>query len=125
MIALDSSALVTYLAGGRGAAIDAVDVALGEQQACLPPVVLTELTSDPTLDADIAALFRSLPVLEIREGYWQRAGELRARVRARGGKARLADTLVAQSCLDHDVPLLTLDRDFRAFVREAGLRLLP
>ena len=125
MIALDSSALITYLAGGRGAAIDAVDVALGEQQACLPPVVLTELTSDPALDPDIAALFRSLPLLEIRDGYWQRAGELRARVLARGGKARLADTLVAQSCLDHDVPLITLDRDFRAFVREAGLRLLP
>lgn len=125
MIALDSSALITYLAGGRGTALDAVDVALGEQQACLPPVVLTELTSDPTLAADIAALFRSLPLLEIRDGYWQRAGELRARVLARGGKARLADTLVAQSCLDHDVPLITLDRDFRTFVRAAGLRLLP
>jgi predicted nucleic acid-binding protein len=125
VIALDSSALITYLAGGRGVAVAAVDVALGEQQACLPPVVLTELTSDPTLDAEIAALFRSLPLLEIRDGYWQRAGELRARVLARGGKARLADTLVAQSCLDHDVPLITLDRDFRTFVREAGLRLLP
>lgn len=125
MIALDSSALITYLAGGQGAAVDAVDVALGEQQACLPPVVLTELTSDPGLDAEIAALFRSLPLLEIRDGYWQRAGELRARVLARGGKARLADTLVAQSCLDHDVALITLDRDFRTFVREAGLRLLP
>lgn len=125
MIALDSSALITYLAGGGGAAVEAVDVALAEQQACLPPVVLTELTSDPALDADIAVLFRSLPLLEIRDGYWQRAGELRARVLTRGGKARLADTLVTQSCLDHDVPLITLDRDFRMFVREAGLRLLP
>ena len=125
MIALDSSALISYLAGGRGPAVDAVDVALGEQQACLPPVVLTELTSDPTLDAELAALFRSLPRLEVRDGYWQRAGELRARVLARGGKARLAATLVAQSCLDHDVPLITLDREFRTFVREAGLRLLP
>lgn len=65
------------------------------------------------------------PLLEIRDGYWQRAGELRARVLARGAKARLADTLVAQSCLDQDAALITLDDDFRAFVLDARLRLLP
>ena len=125
MIALDSSALIAYLSGARTALTDAVDIALGERQACLPPVVLTELTSEPRLSADVAALFRSLPLLDVADGYWSRAGELRGRLLARGYKARLADTLVAQSCIDHDVGLITLDRDFRHFVRHGGLRLVP
>jgi predicted nucleic acid-binding protein len=124
VIALDSSALITYLAGGRGQAMETLDIVLAEQQACLPPVVLTELTSDPNLPLELADLFRSLPLLEVTDGYWLRAGELRARLMARGTKARLADTLVAQSCLDHDVSLITLDRDFRHFAKFAGLRLL-
>jgi len=35
----------------------------------------------------------------------------------------LADTLIAQSCIDHDVRLVTRDDDFRHFVRLGGLRL--
>jgi len=71
----------------------------------------------------VKQLFMQLPVLEVTEGYWQRAGLLRARVLARGRRARLADTLIAQSCLDHDLPLITRDADFRHFATLAGLRL--
>jgi predicted nucleic acid-binding protein len=45
-------------------------------------------------------------------------------VLASGRKARLGDALIAQSCIDAKVPLLTRDRDFRAFARAAGLRLI-
>ena len=65
-----------------------------------------------------------LPLVEVRPGYWQRAGELRARVLAKRRKARLGDALIAQSCIDHGIPLLTRDRDFRAFADAAGLDLL-
>jgi predicted nucleic acid-binding protein len=51
------------------------------------------------------------------------AGALRVRLLRRGLKARIADTLIAQSCIDHDVALLTRDRDFRNFAAQAGLRL--
>ena len=124
MIALDSSALIAYLQGDDGPAAQAVEVVLAERQACLPPVVLTEITSDPTLPPRVAALVKSLPLLSSDEGYWERAGMLRARVLARGQKARLADTLIAQSCVDHGVALVAADADFRRFVRIGGLRLL-
>jgi predicted nucleic acid-binding protein len=39
-------------------------------------------------------------------------------------RARLGDALIAQSCLDHQVRLITRDRDFRHFARAAGLRLV-
>jgi predicted nucleic acid-binding protein len=50
---------------------------------------------------------------------------LRSRVLAAGRRARLADTLIAQSCLDHDVSLVTADRDFRHFAKAGKLRVLP
>jgi predicted nucleic acid-binding protein len=39
-------------------------------------------------------------------------------------QARLGDALIAQSCLDHAVALLTRDRDFRAFAAAARLDLV-
>jgi predicted nucleic acid-binding protein len=52
-----------------------------------------------------------------------RAGLLRAELLRGILKAQLADCLIAQSCIDHDIPLITYDRDFRHFVH-AGLKLL-
>lgn len=124
MIALDSSSLIHYLAGSRAADTAAVDTALAESQACLPPVVLSELLSDPKLPGELVDLLLQVPLLETLPGFWERAGRLRARVLARGRKARLADSLIAQACLDHEVPLVMRDGDFRAF-GSAGLSLLP
>jgi hypothetical protein len=63
-------------------------------------------------------------MIEIEAGYWQRAGALRAKVLAKRRKARLGDALIAQSCIDRGVPLLTRDRDFRSFAQSADLNLL-
>lgn len=124
MIALDTSSLVHYLGGSAGADVDAVDVALAHGQACLPPVVLSEVLSDPKLPQRLEEALLQIPVLGLEPGYWERAGRLRALVIGGGHEAKLADTLIAQSCLDHDVPLVTRDPDFRHF-RTAGLRVLP
>jgi hypothetical protein len=124
MIALDTSSLAAYLSNETGGDVDAVEVALAERQACLPPAVLAELLSDPKLPAKTAALFKALPQLPVTDGYWERVGALRADVIARGRKARLADALIAQSCLDHEVPLITRDADFRNFSRVRDLQLI-
>ena len=86
MIALDSSALIAYLEGGKGAAVEAVEVALSERQACLPPVVLTELVSDPALPVEVAALLGELPLLGVEDGYWERAGRLAPACSRRGAR---------------------------------------
>jgi len=82
------------------------------------------LLSDPKVSEPVKGLFMQLPMLEVTDGFWQRAGLLRARLLARGRRARLADTLIAQACLDHDLPLVTRDSDFRHFVELAGVRLV-
>jgi predicted nucleic acid-binding protein len=124
VIALDSSAAIAFLSGAVGRVADAAASALDQQHACLPPVVLAELLSEPTLRSDVATLLKSLPRLDVLDGYWERSGELRRAVLKRSLRARLADTLIAQSCIDHRVPLVTGDRDFRHF-RKHGLVLLP
>ena len=124
MIAVDTSSLVVFLAGGTGPDIDLVDRAVVSRELAIPPAVLAEVIGDPSRGEEAGALLAPLSMLEPSEGYWQRAGLLRARVLAGGFKARLGDALIAQSCLNHDVPLITRDRDFRHFVR-LGLTLLP
>ncbi len=124
MIAIDTSSFVAYLSGASGPDVEVTAVALQHGQAVLPPVVLSELLSDPALPASVGRLFVRLPLLELTEGYWERTGLLRSRLLRQGRKARLADALIAQSCLDHEVELVTRDRDFRHFASEAGLRLL-
>ncbi len=69
-------------------------------------------------------MFKQLPILPVTEGYWERVGRLRADVIARGRTARLADALIAQSCLDNDVLLITRDADFENFARVRDLDLL-
>jgi len=123
VIAADTSTVIAYLAGTSGQDVEALDIALSESRMCLPPVVLTELLSDPRLPVAVARLLEEVPVLEIRDGYWRRTGLLRARVLATKRRARLADALIAQSCLDHDTALLTRDEDFRHFEKVAGLRI--
>jgi predicted nucleic acid-binding protein len=123
MIALDTSSTIAFLSGERGKDVAAVEEALRFRLGIFPPVVVTELLSDPALRLEIGTLIRALPRLEILDGYWERAGELRARLLRRGLKARLADTLIAQSCIDHEVALVTRDRDFRNFATHGGLTL--
>ena len=125
MIACDTSSLIAYLEGGAGADVDVVDAALADKVVVLPPVVLSELLSDPGLPAEVAGVLLSLPLMAISDGYWERVGRCRARVLSAGRTARLADSLIAQSCMDHQLPLVTRDRDFRHFADLAGLRLLP
>jgi predicted nucleic acid-binding protein len=121
VIAADTSTWVAYLEGGRGEDTQLLDQALGDRQVLMVPVVLTELLSDPKLDRAVAETLSEVPIIEIGAGYWWRAGALRAKVLAKRRRARLGDALIAQTCIDRGVPLLTRDRDFRAFAETAGL----
>jgi len=124
MIAADTSTWVAFLEGSEGEDARLLDRALEERQVLMVPVVLTELLSDPKLPSSVAETLAEVPLVEIEPGYWQRAGLLRARVLAKTRKARLGDALIAQSCIDQGIPLLTRDRDFRAFVATADLDLV-
>ena len=124
MIAVDTSSLVAFFNGDEGDDVDLVESALKDGQVALPPVVLTEVLSEPGLPTTLRSLLGGLPLLQLEPGYWERAGWLRAQALKRKLKARVADVLIAQACLDQFVPLVTRDRDFRHFAKTAGLHLL-
>ena len=124
MIAADTSSMVAFLEGDEGEDVELIQAALDHQQLALPPVVLSELLSDPAIPRSVRSLLAGLPILDLEPGYWERAGVLRARILKQRKKARVADALIAQSCLDQLAPLVTRDGDFRHFAAAAGLALL-
>jgi len=124
MIAADTSTWIAFLRGNPGHDVELLERALQDRQVVMVPPVLSELLSDPKLDPGVAATLADVPLLDIAPGYWQRAGLLRAQVLADRRRARLADALIAQGCVDSRVSLLTRDKDFRAFVTTAGLDLI-
>jgi predicted nucleic acid-binding protein len=124
MIAADTSTWVAFLEGAEGEDAQLLDRALEHRQVVMVPIVLTELLSDPKLPSGVAETLSEVPLIEIEPGYWQRAGTLRASVLGKRRKARLGDALIAQTCIDRGIPLLTRDRDFRTFAEAAGLDLV-
>lgn len=124
MIAADTSTWIAFLQGQTGDDTELLDQALQDRQLLMVPVVLTELLSDPKLSLDVARTLCDLPAIEIGNDYWRRAGALRAKVLAKRRRARLGDALIAQSCIDGAISLLTRDRDFRTFADAAGLKLI-
>jgi predicted nucleic acid-binding protein len=124
MIAVDTSTWIGFLQGDGGKDTDILDRALQDRQVLMVPVVLTEMLSDPKLPSEVSQTLSELPLIELDSGYWQRAGKLRAKVLAKRGKARLGDALIAQSCIDQGIPLLTRDKDFRAFAEAVGIDLV-
>ncbi|HTV04522.1 MAG TPA: PIN domain-containing protein [Acidobacteriaceae bacterium] len=62
-----------------------------------------------------------VPLITLKDGFWHRAGKLRAKALARKRKARVGDALIAQCCIDADIALITRDGDFKAFSQTLNL----
>lgn len=122
MIAIDTSSLRRWLQKEEGADVSRAAAAIMSGEAALPPIVLCEALSNPAVEDGFVAFVLSLPLLPIDDDYWKRAGELRRSVLETGRKAKLADSLIAQVCIDNNAALVTNDADFRHFTR-AGLKL--
>ncbi len=123
MVAVDSSTFIAYIAGQSGQDVELFRAGLRASDIVLPPVVLMELLSEPRLPATHRTVLLRLPIMEIGTDYWIRAAGSRAAVLSHKLRARLPDTLIAQSCIDHDVALITRDKDFRHFAKHCGLTL--
>ncbi|MBU6155949.1 MAG: PIN domain-containing protein [Alphaproteobacteria bacterium] len=124
MIAVDTSSFVAFLEGGKGVDINLISGAIEDGTLRFPGPVLTELLSYPVAGPKLTSAIEDIPVLELPEGFWERAGATRRKVLAKGFKARIADALIAQCCLDHGLQLITRDKDFRHFADYCGLMLI-
>jgi predicted nucleic acid-binding protein len=124
MICADTSSFIAFINGNGERDVELVAEALAQNLLVLSPVSVAELLSDPNLSRPLQETIIQIPRLGITPGYWERAGRLRAQLIRDHYRPKIADTLIAQSCLDYRVPLLTRDKDFVPFQRLAGLHLL-
>lgn len=124
MIVADSSVLIPWAEGHVTVKTDLLDYHIGQNTLRVVPVSITELLSARDLRPEIRLVAETLDLLQFQDGYWVRAGLLRGLCLSAGRRARLADTLIAQACLDADLPLLTNDADFDVFASVGGLRLV-
>jgi predicted nucleic acid-binding protein len=123
MIAADTSSVVAYFRGDNGPDVARLDEAMSSGDLALPPAVLTELLSAEASTECVEATLTGLSLLPITPGYWERAGRTRRLLFGLRFKAKVADALIAQACIDNDVALITRDRDFRHFAEHCGLKL--
>jgi predicted nucleic acid-binding protein len=123
MIAVDASVLIPWLDRRDYPQTRQLSALARSGDGVLAAVTITEMLSDPKGSGSLAAALAAFPVLPVADGYWERAGRLRARVRKAGNRAALGDSLIAQACIDAKVALLTRDSDFAAFTKLGGLKL--
>jgi predicted nucleic acid-binding protein len=116
MFALDTSVLTHFLQGSLDECTQLAGRHIEAKQAFLPPVVAAEILTLFGYDHTANLVIEKIDLLEIKKGYWQRAGMLRHSLHKKGLKLKLPDTLIAQSCIDHNVPLITSDTDFEKFI---------
>lgn len=123
MIAADTSSVINFLARQDTPDARLVEAAFRAETLRLPPPVVVELLSSPKAELALRGIIDMAGMLPISERFWAGAGETRRRLLSLGLKARLADTLIAQCCIDAGVPLITRDADFRHFADHCGLKL--
>jgi hypothetical protein len=75
VIAADTNAVHFFFAGGIDENMAVMRAAFSAGQLILPPPVLSEALSDPKLPLDRAARIRAIPLLDLADGYWDRAAD--------------------------------------------------
>ena len=125
MIASDSSTLIAFFQGEYETK-DVIHLrnSIKNSFLFLPPVVIAEILSATNITKEIEETINVFPTLELKSGFWQRLGKTRHLLLKKKFKANIADCIIAQSCIDHDIPLITRDKDFRHYEKYCGLKLI-
>lgn len=127
MILVDSGVWIDYFRGIRSAETDRLNDLLGNNEAAVGDLMLTEVLQGFTIDREFrqALQIMSLPTLV---PIVDRAVAIAAAVNYRALRARgitvrkTIDTLIATRCILDGHSLLYADRDFDPFVAHLGLR---
>ena len=121
MIAVDTSSLVAFFQGDNANDVYTLRTAITNNALVIPPIVLSEILSAKNISQDIENVMVQLPLIEITDGFWQRLGKTRQTLITKKLKARTADAFIAQCCIDHNIPLITRDSDFRHYQKYCKL----
>jgi len=121
VICADKNVFVDFFRGTMTASTDLLQKALADRQLLMSPFVLSELLSSPKLPKKAERYLLALPRLETDPTFFERAGLLRRKIYQKGNGVAMADIFIAQSCIDAEIPLLTLDQDLLMIAKHANL----
>ncbi len=126
MILVDSSVWIDYFRGASTAGADRLDAALGITPVAIGDLMLAEVLRGFRREQDFAAartLLLELTIVELGgRSIALRTAENCRRLRRLGFTVRgTVDAFIATWCIEHGVPLLHADRDFRGFEEHLGL----
>lgn len=120
----DTSIWIDYFLGKPGDDLELFRNRLNEGQVVMAPSVLSELLSSTAMPATVEKALLEIRFATPSSHFWQETGKLQRHLAKLGTHATLADCLVAQSCLEHKLPLLTRNRAIIKFGPKVGLNLL-
>jgi len=120
----DTSVWIDYFLGKQGDDLERFRLALSDGRVVMAPAVLAELLSSTHMIPEAEKALLEIPFASPGSDFWGDTGKLRRRLAKQGMNATLADCLVVQSCLEHDLPLLTRDQGIKKFGPKVGLMLI-
>lgn len=123
---VDTSVWVDFLRGVSNDKVHHLEALIEEGDACINPVIFSELCFGARGEAQYASYerrFSDLPFLDIPENWHLHVARMGYRLRDNGYRPFLADILIALTALHHGVPLLTKDKDFNSFHKFFNLQL--
>jgi predicted nucleic acid-binding protein len=123
-VLIDTSAWIEFLRGTDSPACNQVDNLLDSSIATCDPIrmeILAGATSEENL-SDLRALLARATTVPVGPEHYDMGATLYRRARARGLTVRsTTDCLIAAIAIDHGIPLLTADRDFRSLAQVSDL----
>lgn len=127
MILVDSSVWIDYFSGNGSPETDFLDEMLGVSAVAIGDLILTEVLQGFRHDKDYKTARRLLGELTIFELLGTKMAVKSAnnfrKLRKKGITIRkTADVIIASFCIEHNLPLLFSDKDFKPFVEHLGLR---
>lgn len=127
MILVDSSVWIDYFSGNGSPETDFLDDVLGVRTVAVGDLILTEVLQGFRHDKDYNAAKRLLAELTTFELLGAKMAIKSAdnfrKLRKNGLTIRkTADVIIASFCIEHDLPLLFSDKDFKPFIKHLGLR---
>lgn len=130
MIVVDSSVWIDYFRGTVTPQTDTLDSLLGTEPLAIGDLMLAEVLQGFHSERDFNCAKSFLLTLEQVQiggsGLAVQAARNFRTLRGLGVTVRKTiDVLIATRCLENDLTLLHSDRDFDAFEKHLGLRVLP
>jgi predicted nucleic acid-binding protein len=126
MILVDSSVWISFFNGEENKQTDTLNNTLGQRHIAIGDLILTEVLQGFRADKDYKAaksLFEDLTVFDlVGKDIAIRSAENYRALRKKGITIRKpVDVIIATFCIERKLPLLSLDRDFKPFVKSLGL----